>query len=57
MRNDYKAEVTLYIVDDEKEARDSMVGLFGTDGLNRFAVVSEPTCVVSARVVGVDVVY
>jgi FixJ family two-component response regulator len=30
MRNDYKAEVTLYIVDDEKEARDSMVGLFGT---------------------------
>ena len=31
--------------------------LLGRDGLNRFAVVSEPTCVVSARVVGVDVVY
>jgi two-component system, LuxR family, response regulator TtrR len=30
MRNDYKTEVTLYIVDDEMEARDSMVGLFGT---------------------------
>jgi FixJ family two-component response regulator len=30
MRNDSNTEVTLYIVDNEVEVRNSMVGLFGT---------------------------
>jgi FixJ family two-component response regulator len=30
MQNEYKPDVTLYIVDDDKEARESMHGLFGT---------------------------